>query len=157
MQIMKKIPLTQNKEALVDDEDFDLLSKLNWCVASNGYVVKRIKGKIVCLHRYIMNPKNKEWIDHINHDKLDNRRENLRICTASQNSGNSIKTKSNTSSIYKGVCWDKQMKLWRCLITINYKLIFIGLFKEEFHAAMAYDIWAKELFGEFAKLNFKPI
>jgi hypothetical protein len=157
---MTHIPLSQQGKnkglyfALVDDEDFKRCSKLRWSFNPNGYAERR-KGKTIeRLHRFIMNcPKGKE-VDHINGNKLDNRKCNLRICTQHQNSFNKSKQQGKYSSIYKGVCFFKRDKNWMANITKNNKYIFIGYFKEERHAAMAYDIWAKELFGKHARLNF---
>lgn len=144
-----EIKLTQGKSTIIDDEDFERVSKHKWHITAYGYA----KTNKVWLHRLIINCPKGKFVDHINRDKLDNRKENLRICTYQNNLRNQNKRKA-CSSGFKGVSWDKQMKQWRVDITLNYKKIFIGLFKQENHAAMAYDINAKVLFGEFVKTNF---
>ena len=157
---MKQIELTQNQYALVDDEDYNRLNKHKWCVMySPGlkgyYAVRGIKnGKptLIYMHRIIMGAPKGMQIDHINHNILDNRKENLRVCTASQN-GMNQKCRKNTTSEYKGVYWHKQNKKWRTRININGKRIYLGSFKSEIQAAKAYDKKAKILFGEFALLN----
>jgi hypothetical protein len=161
-----QISLTQGKFALVDDEDFECLSKWKWYVNSNGYAIRSVhiigsskQGKVphgkhnnIFLHRFITKVEKGSFVDHINQNKLDNRKENLRVCTLKENCFN--KSKVRGSSIYKGVCWDKRANKWIASIHPSRKTKFIGHFPTEFIAAMAYDIWAKELFGEFASLNF---
>ncbi len=94
-------------------------------------------------------------VDHINHNGLDNRKENLRICTVAENCRNSRPSKrKNKLSKYKGVSFDKKRKVYRVLIWHNKKQYFLGTFKNETEAAKAYDRKARELFGEFAYLNF---
>ena len=116
-----------------------------------GY--KRRRRTTRPLHRLLMDPPKGMVIDHINHNGLDNRRENLRICTRAENSRNRGKQKNNTSG-YKGVCWYKRDKKWRAQIKKDSKKIHIGYFDIIEDAARAYDAKAKELFGEFAHLNF---
>src|ERR1039457_4498915 len=98
---MKEISLTRGKTALVDDEDFDRINAIKWTYQGNrGYAYNMSAlgtKKCVLMHRYIMSPKKNEQIDHINHDKLDNRKSNLRICSNTQNGQNKYKTKNNTS------------------------------------------------------------
>lgn len=107
------------------------------------------------MHRVIMGDVEGKFVDHINHNGLDNRKANLRFATAQQNTWNKRKQKGNYSSQYKGVHWVKSEKNWRALITCNKKMIYIGRFDDETAAAMAYDEKAKELFGEYASLNLQ--
>lgn len=160
---MKKIPLTRGKFALVDDEDFEWLNQWKWRVGarrnrSTIYAVRAgRKAELKCtyfMHRIVTDCPDGLQVDHINHDGLDNRRENLRVCTRNGNQWNRRKTKARVSSIYKGVCSFKKTKKWRALIKINGKKIYLGLFKQEIDAAKAYDTAAKKYFGEFAYLNF---
>lgn len=150
--------------AIVDDEDFDYLNQFKWGIdkvlvngkINNFYVKKRgEKGSSLRMHRLIMNPPKGMVIDHINGNGLDNRRRNLRICTQSQNMQNQKKGKG--SSIYKGVYLEKKHKYKKYLasIKLDKKNIFIGYFHTEHQAALAYDLWANDLFGKFAKTNFK--
>ena len=101
------------------------------------------------MHREIMKPSKVEVIDHINHNKLDNTKENLRCCTKQQNEMNKVK-RSNTSSKFKGVT---KINKWMASITFNNKTINLGYFNTEKEAAKIYNVKAKELFGEFAYLN----
>ncbi|MFW9874253.1 MAG: AP2 domain-containing protein [Candidatus Thorarchaeota archaeon] len=160
---MKKIVLTKDKFALVDDEDFDYLNQWKWHALTKKkpntiryYACRTIKEngkkKNIYMHRLLMNfPKNKQ-VDHSDHDTLNNQKSNLRTCTNAQNSYN--QNKRIGSSQYKGVHWYKQTKKWVARIMYNYKNISIGYFKSEIEAAKAYDEKAKKLFGEFAYLNF---
>lgn len=155
---MKYINLTKGKTAIVDDEDFELLSQWKWQLYSGGYARRsyRKNGKSmnVAMHRFILKLPKGLYTDHINGNRLDNRKENLRVCSYRENAYNRVK-RTGTSSIFKGVYWHKHNKAWLTGIRLKEgKLKVVGYFKNEIHAAMAYDIWAKELYGEFAKLNF---
>ena len=161
--IMKEIPLTQGKVALVDDEDFELVSRFKWRAHSKGYAhtalyMGCIGGKEqtcdVYLHRLIMRPPKGFQVDHINHNKLDcRRRSNMRICTNTQNSQNRLSRKG--TSKFKGVSWDRSGCKWRAQIRHDGTNIYLGLFDDELEAACTYDAKAKELFGEFAYVNFQ--
>ncbi len=162
---MKKISLTKNKVALIDDEDYEQLVKYNWCF-TKGYAGRAIvipnsynrvtcpkgKSRPVLMHRQIMNPPKGMEIDHRDGNGLNNQRSNLRLCTHSQNLKNQIIPKNNTSG-YKGVRWNKPNKKWDSRIMLNGKSIHIGVFKNIQDAALAYNMKAKELFDEFAKIN----
>ena len=160
-ELLHFIKLTKGQVAIVDEEDADL-ALLNWYCA-NGYAVRRTPGdsrKFERMHRVILERKlgrklrPGEEVDHINGDKTDNRRENLRLATNAQNCANQGKPKGTYSSEYKGVHWNKQNKKWRARIMVDGKLIHLGYFTDEMDAASAYDEAAMEYFGEFAKLNF---
>ena len=163
---MKKVKLNStkypNKYALVDDEDFEYLNQFKWrpVKAGNTFYAKRhlyTNGKrtTITMHREILGTKNKLiCIDHINCNGLNNQRKNLRTCTRQQNQMNRAKANKNSTSKYKGVCWDKSRTNWMSTIHINRIQINLGRFNNEIDAAKAYDKAAKELFGEFANLNF---
>lgn len=159
---MKKIELTKGHVALVDDEDFDRVNQFKWYSSFNGrssYAKRRPWDKkekkyfTLAMHRFIMKPEKDQLIDHINHNTLDNRKCNLRICNMTQNCANSLKPKGITSSKFKGVSWCKRDKKWICGIMINYKKIYLGRYDSEVESAQIYNNKAKELFGEFASLN----
>lgn len=156
---MKKIPLTQGFIALVDDEDFEVLSKYKWFFtlkkdgrcASEGWAGN--PKKRVYMHRFIMNLyDNSLCVDHINGDTLDNRRENLRICTHSQNMRNRRPSAKSTSG-FKGVNWNKNSNKWEVRIKKDGKSIGVGYFNCLISAAKAYNEAAKKHHGEFARLN----
>ena len=159
---MKKIKLTKGKYALVDDDCYEELSKYTWrCGGGSGrgrgYAVRAIKvnGRMtsMLMHRQIMRPPEGLETDHINGDRLDNRRDNLRVCTRAENSFNRTINGNNTSG-YKGVYWYEINKRWGARIAAGRKQIFLGLFANKEEAARAYDEAARRLHGEFARLNF---
>ena len=157
MEYHKKIPLTQGKVALVDIEDYEWLNQWKWQAHKNTkgffYVAGRNKKqKFQSMHRKIMKaPKGME-VDHINGDGLDNRRNNLRTCSHSQNIMNSKMRIDNTNG-YKGIRYHKQNKKWQARIKKNKKDNHLGYFTTPQEAALAYNEAAKKFFGEFAKLN----
>lgn len=105
------------------------------------------------MHREIMVAPSGQYVDHVNGNKLDNRRENLRMCSNSQNMANRRAPRVNRSG-FKGVHFFKRDGTWRAAITQDYKTKHIGYYATPEEAARAYDIKARELFGEFAQLNF---
>jgi hypothetical protein len=153
---MKTIKLTQGKSTLVDDEDFEWLNQWKWHY-KNGYASRtfQINGKSYHsrMHREIINPPENMFIDHIDHNTLNNCRSNLRICTSSENARN---RKCTNKSGYKGVVWDKNRKKWDAVIwnKNRRKKTFLGQFSDPIEAAKAYDNAAKKYYGEFAKTNF---
>jgi hypothetical protein len=160
--MVKEIPLTQGMAAIVDDKDYDDLIKYKWHShkeRSGRYYAKRMSNKIngvqksICMHREILQVPPGADTDHINGNGLDNRRINLRICSRSENMANSVHKVPHTSN-YKGVCWDSTHSKWLAQICHHRSRIYLGRFDDEKEAAHAVDIKAKELFGEFAHLNF---
>lgn len=156
---MKQIPLTQGKVAIVDDEDYEWLSRWKWYYFDEGYAARndrREKGKrkTILMHRVIMKTLKNMLVDHMNHDGLDNQKSNLRNCTHDRNLQNRLINKNNKSG-YKGVCWHKCSKKWVASIRFNGKGIHIGCYPSREQSARAYDKAARELFGDFAKTNFE--
>lgn len=148
---MMIIQLTQNKEMLIDDEDWHLLKDYRCQYHHTGYAVTTRNKKQYRVHRLILGINDNNWVDHINHNKLDNRKSNLRICTNQQNQFNRLK-KNNASSKYKGV--SKRKNNWEAGIKFKGKTYYLGKYKTEEDAAKAYDKKALELFGEYSKRNF---
>lgn len=152
---MKQIQLTQNKIALVDDSDYEILTQFKWCYSPTGYAVRGTRSrkegwqKLIYMHRAVL--ETEANVDHINGDKLDNRRENLRVATQGQNLMNTAKRSDNISG-YKGVSWDKEKRKWVAQIHYQGKHIHIGRYLTPIGASEAYRIKAKELFGEFARI-----
>jgi hypothetical protein len=111
-----------------------------------------LKQTKVLMHRVITNAQTGMSVDHINGNKLDNRRANLRLCNSSENSRNRSLASINTSG-YKGVTWHKQTQKWQAQIEVNGRNIHLGLHQSVILAAIAYNNAALKYFGEFAKLN----
>jgi hypothetical protein len=150
---MKNKKTSELKEILVDEEDWHKLMQSSWS-NNTGYAMGQIDKKYWRMHRYIMQITDSNiFIDHINGNRLDNRKENLRKVTPAENSMNKKpRNNENTTSKYKGVNKSSSNK-FNVLVTkdgISYRL---GLFINEKDAARAYNEKAKELFGEFANLN----
>lgn len=154
---MQHIILTQNRYAIVDDEDFVRVSIYNWQYHNQGYAHRtyRVNGKktTISMHRFIMGdiPEGLE-VDHKDSNGLNNQKNNLRICKPSDNRKNRSKG-INCTSRFKGVTKQKNRNNYRVTINHNKKMYHLGCFDNEIKAALAYNIKAKELHGEFAKLN----
>lgn len=153
---MKKIKLTQGKFAIVDDDDYEKISKYKWCFSSSGGYAERresrnLGGRIMRMHRFILNAPTGKMVDHINMKGLDNRKENLRLCTKAENMRNRNKTKLNKSG-YKGVYLDFNNQ-WKAQIRVGGKTYNLGRFDEKKQAALAYNKRALLEFGEFANIN----
>lgn len=142
----------------IDEQDIQVLARYPYiCIGSDGYVLvgKSFLDTKYRLHRLLLNCPKNLVVDHINHDRLDYRRSNLRICTHSENNQNIRKTKKeNHTSQYKGVRWHKRDKKWEARIQLNKKQIFLGQFTSEILAAERYDDAAEHFFKQFAHLNF---
>ena len=152
----RKIPLTQHKFALVDPHDYDRLSRWKWCAVrdSKTYYAVRSSGKTqIRMHRQLTNAPSHLVCDHINHNGLDNRKANLRLCTKQQNCRNRRLHKKG-SSRYKGVDWNKRQGKWRARIYCNSRCYYLGCFTAEADAARAYDSAARKYHRQFACLNF---
>jgi len=154
----KSIPLTKGKRAKVDDNDFERISRFKWRCSINGYAVRHSSRKdgprkTIRMHRFIMNAADGTIVDHVDGDRLNNQRENLRICTWQENCHNVLNCRSNKTSRYKGVCWHKRDERWRAQIKIDGKVLHLGRFDTEVEAACAYDSAARTYHGEFAVLN----
>jgi hypothetical protein len=157
----RRIYLGEGEWTILDQEDYYRLGNFNWTINGSGnryYAVRNVKTetgktKRVYMHREIMNPPPGLCVDHKNNDSLDNRRENLRLATRSQNMQNRPKRK-NTTSKYIGVHFVKATGKWDARIRYEGKLILLGRFDSEIDAARAYDAAARKYHGEFARLNF---
>jgi len=163
---MKEIQLTQNRIALIDDEDYDKVNTHKWCaqridkISRSDYYARTSdkignKRTVLYLHKLIIGkpPKNMV-IDHIDGNTLNNQKSNLRFVTCSQNAQNQ-KTQGNKISKYKGVHVNKRDKLFFATIWVNGKSKYLGSRKDEIAVAKLYDEAALKYFGEFAYINFK--
>jgi hypothetical protein len=158
--------VVDNTSVLIDDEDYSTLAGLvpagaDWLIDRDGYLAvsfrcPRYRSRIsINVHRWIMNAPTGLVVDHINNDRADNRKSNLRLVSKKQNSQNR-RGQRNTSSAYKGVSRNKHGN-WQAQIKINGKSKHLGSFINEKCAAKAYDKAAKEAYGEFAFQNFNPL
>lgn len=142
----------KNEPFYIDLEDFDKVKSICWWRRKDGYILGRLNGKTIRLHRYVTNCPSEYEVDHRNHDKSDNRKENLRIVTRSQNSMNKGLQSNNTSGV-TGVCWDTHYQKWVAQIRLNNKNIRLGSF-ENFDDAIKVRQEAEEkYFGEYSYKN----
>jgi hypothetical protein len=112
-----------------------------------------VDGRSVYLHQILLETFCDTEIDHINGDKMDNRRCNLRFATHAQNNQNKGLRRDSTTG-YKGVCFDKRSGKYIAYINANGKRTYLGYFKDKLSAAYAYDAAALKLHGEYARPNF---
>ncbi len=158
---MKQILLTQGKVALVDDEDFEWLNQYKWRVeigARTSYAKRGVddpskaRRTTLAMHRLILGlTDSKTQVDHIDHNGLNNQRNNLRVVTKQQNAFN-MRSFRGTSK-HKGVSFYKPGGKWVARIVVNYIPIHLGYFEDEKEAARAYNKASLEHFGEYAYLN----
>jgi len=160
---MKIIYTNKNEEILVDDDVYEQLNKLTWYKNIRGYAQHdfRRNGKEgrFLMHRIVMKAKKGILIDHVNLNKLDNQKSNLRFCTSSQNSIHMPKSRK-TKSGFKGVFyypWNCKSRPWQVGIGVNRKYKYIGAFATVEEAAEAYNKAAIKYHGEFAYLNKIPL
>ena len=155
----KTLELTFGKFAIIDAADYDRVKDFKWCTVQKDstFYAKtlRTNGSHLSLHRLITNAPKHLVVDHINHNGLDNRKTNLRLCTPAQNQQNA-RPRTGGTSRHKGVHWDKRRKKYIVQVGHRSKRYNLGGFENEDDAGRAYDKKAKELFGEFAYLNFPP-
>jgi len=153
---MRTIQLTQGFSTVVDDEDFDRLNQFKWCAAVREHVVYAARWTPeggVLMHREILGPDRALEVDHRDGDGLNNRRCNLRPSSRSQNQANSRKREGSASK-FKGV--SRYKSGWRARIGRDGG-DFLGCFKSETDAALAYDQAARARWGDFARLNFPTV
>ena len=163
---MKELLLRDGTPVLVDDEDFDRLNKFTWKLNNMGYPQRttsyrdaenKMHGTHLLLHREVMNARKGQQVDHRDGNLLNCQKSNLRFSTQSQNRMNSRKMRGCRSQ-YKGVRWNSQRGFWYVRLRVpgdKQKERYIGQFPDEHTAAVAYDLWAHDVFGEFARSNFK--
>jgi len=157
----RRIKLTQGKYAIVDVEDFERLNQYNWHWTCYGYACRKVPKKFrkgderhAYMHKELCPVPDGMVVDHINRNKLDNRKVNLRPATKQQNAWNGTFKRRTGKPRYGGIYWDKALKKWRVRLDIDGRTESFGCYSDELEAAMAYDRVAKQHRGEFASLNF---
>ncbi len=168
MIVPREIPLTRGRAAIVDDEDFEMLSAFSWHFRpmrakqpEKGYAALTVRpGDGHCLqmfmHQMLISLPKGVQVDHINGNSLDYRRQNLRPSTQAQNARNVAKPKHARSSRFKGVWHDRRTGKWQAYITADRRRYHLGVFGHEEDAARAYNDAARRLHGAFARLNEVP-
>lgn len=157
---MKKIPLTQAKHALVDDEDYEHLTQWKWHVGRSRNTDKfcarrtdRTNGiTYLFMHRVILKAPEDMEVDHIDGNPLNNQKSNLRLCTRTQNNQSRRMFRHNKSG-YKGVWRNSKGKPWMACITVSGKVINLGYYTDRQEAARAYDKAARKYYDSFAVTN----
>ena len=155
---MQTIQLTRGAVAIVDDEDFERLSIWKWQLFNNGYAGRQgrtidgIKEKPRYMHRCLLSPPAGPEVDHVNGNRLDNRRSNLRIATRQQNGMNKSVSKNNKLGI-KGVSFDPSRGKFSARITVAPKYLYLGRFDTADEARVAYESAATKHYGEFARIT----
>jgi hypothetical protein len=153
------IPLTRGMVAIVDAADFEKLSRYRWFTLKTKrgpcYAGTNMSGRIISMHRFLMNPPKGMWVDHIDGNGLNNRRSNLRICTPRQNACNHSRRKpKSATSQFVGVFQRRQQPdKWYAKVEYAGMICRLGPFDSELEAARARDFRAVELHGPYAHVN----
>lgn len=151
---MTAINLVTGGEALIDDQDVELVSRHRWWQSSNPEYRYAESDDGLLMHRLILGvTETAVHVDHVNHDGLDNRRVNLRLCNHTQNQGNARRRRDNSSG-FRGVSWSRQSGKYKAQIRDNKVKTYLGSYATAEEAALAYDVAARRIFGEFANPNF---
>lgn len=155
-----RIELPSGHVTVIDAADTTLVERYRWFASVGPWGVYVVRNRLVSdppgaprkLHRLLTGATPGLVVDHRNHDGLDNRRSNLRVCTTAQNGANARRSAANRSG-FKGVSWHKARGKWRAYIEVNRQVRHLGLFDDAWAAAQAYNAAALEAWGEFAVLN----
>lgn len=159
---MKKVSLTKGMFALVDNEDFEFVSRYKWqanyAKSTDSYyaqttvrIGKNVR-KTIKMHRIVLAVNPGEQVDHKNGITLDNTKNNLRVCSAKENARNRKRPRNNTTG-FKGIKWHERLKKWEARLNKDGRYIYLGIYKDKEDAAKAYDTGAQEHFGKFARTN----
>ena len=150
------IPLSRGLFALVDEEDYSKVHPYTWCASRKRYtdmVMAPIRGqrnRFVYLHRVIMAPPKGFLVDHRDGDGLNNRRENLRVCTVAENNRNRRRMQRTNTSGVRGAYWSAERARWEATISVNDRTVHLGRFRTKEEAHAAYAVAAIRFYGDFA-------
>lgn len=158
MNIAVKIPnVKASRRAIVDDEDFERVNAYKWCSSTHSYPTSGTphgygnkKPRHTLMHRLVMNAKSGQIVDHINEDRYDNRKCNLRFCNKSQNAVNKRKLLSTNTSGHQGVYWHKHKQKWAASIIVEGRKIYVASSKDKEKVCVAYREAHIKYFGEFS-------
>lgn len=151
---MKIIKTKKGDRILVDNEDFDYLNQMTWYVSSSSYAMTHRNNLLLSMQRILMKPSKSKCVDHINHNTLDNRKVNLRVCSLSQNHWNTLKHKTNKTG-YKGVSLYKRNGKYEARIRIFGKKLWLGYFDLKKDAHEAYQKVSLVYHGKYALKSLK--
>ena len=155
--------MTKGLVAIVDEEDYPLVSPYTWCASEKRYTyvavtaVRGCPGKFIYMHRLITKAPKGALVDHQDGDGLNNRRENLRPCSIAENNRNRRRMQSTNTSGYRGVSWDGKRGRWFAQISVNNRMKHLGHFLDKEAAYRAYVHAARELYGDFAGFYPDPV
>ena len=149
------IPINESRTVLIDECELDTIRLFNWRILidyrETHYAVAYSQGRTIRMHRLILNAPSNLCVDHINHNGLDNRRCNLRLCTRGENSRNRRPSLMKNNRL-KGVL--RHRAKWQAMIQVANRRLYLGTFSAAEEAALAYDEAARKHFGSFALCNF---
>lgn len=143
---------TNNVYFLIDEGDAERVLKHRWTANPKGYIIARINRRCMNIARFLLDCPLGMETDHIDHNPLNNRRNNIRICTHQENQRNKNPTQNKTSQ-FKGVHWDKKSMKWRVSCKFNGSQMYLGLFAKEIDAAKKYNEFATKNYGAYACIN----
>ena len=145
---------SKGEEFYFDLEDYDKIKTYCWYLSNNKYLAAGNKNLL--FHRLIMNCESNMVVDHINHNKMDNRKSNLRVCKQNNNSANCKVSKNNTSGV-TGVCWNNKRNKWEAKIMVNRKTINLGRYNNFEEAVVARKQAEEKYFGEYSYDNSQKL
>lgn len=155
---MREIPLTRGRVALVDDDDYTSLSIFKWHYQTRGYAARSFGSRgnqvFLWIHRIVVNAPPGMQVDHVDGNRLNNQKSNLRVCTGLENRLHVRNCRRGKTSRFKGVHWNSHLSKWTAQITAFQTNRYLGVFFYEEDAARAYDVAAILAFGVFANPNF---
>ena len=153
---VREVPVSGGRTALIDEADYESIQHWKWssCRKRHTFAVYRAvleqgKSRRIYLSRFIMQAPSGLFVDHENGDGLDNRRDNLRLCTHTENNRHRCRPQSTNTSGHRGVFWERGAKKWRAQLSVNNRNVHLGMFLTVEDAGNAYRQAAVSRYGEF--------